>query len=153
MGLLQKLSKKSRSPNSSSSYFLTHNYEGVQGEHPDNDRRTKLEWIKNLHYHMNISVKPYREIWVWMDWFSIPHTDKVGAPLGLSEILTLLPLPNPHSHLSLYSFSPTGKPYSSTPQGGPLQSHPFDRKLYASLQPRDPSRTLREALPDSLQGE
>jgi len=70
LGLLQVLKKGGQVPNSASSYFIAHNWEGADGETADNKEGTKLLFLQN--FHANLAISASREIWVWFDFFSIP---------------------------------------------------------------------------------
>ena len=79
LGLLQVLKKGTHAPNSASSYFIAHNWEGFDGETADNKESTKLFFLQN--FHANLAISASREIWLWFDLFSIPsHPGRRQTP-------------------------------------------------------------------------
>ena len=59
-------------PRGSSTYFVSHNWESA--DHPDNDKGTKLAWLKNIKGHLRIHTD--REVWIWFDYFSVPQKNR-----------------------------------------------------------------------------
>jgi hypothetical protein len=65
LDLLDVLTKSSLAPNSAFSYFISQNWECFgSSPHPDNNRSTKLHWLKNIRAHLGIPAD-LSEIWIW----------------------------------------------------------------------------------------
>jgi len=80
VGWLEMLTPTSHSPASSNSYFISQNWEGMDGsgvggapgsKHPDNAINTKAYWLKNIKKHFSIPEEG--KIWIWFDVFSVPQ--------------------------------------------------------------------------------
>ena len=52
--MLQVLTRDSEEPNSAHTFFVSQNWEGEDGLHPDNENKTKLGFLKNLREHLSI---------------------------------------------------------------------------------------------------
>lgn len=73
-GLLQELTRGSRTPDGASTYFVSQTWEATDGSHPDNERNTKLRWLQNI--KSNMRLQKGREVWIWFDIFSIPQKSR-----------------------------------------------------------------------------
>ena len=63
---------RTQAPRGSSTYFVSHDWES--DDHPDNDEGTKLAWLQMVKSHLRIFSD--REIWIWLDFFSIPQKNR-----------------------------------------------------------------------------
>ena len=61
-GLLQELTRGSRTPDGASTYFVSQTWEAADGSHPDNERNTKLKWLQNIKHNMRLQKG--RELWM-----------------------------------------------------------------------------------------
>merc|ERR1711871_1112430 len=83
LNLLEVLSRGSDQPNPAHTFFVSQNWEGENGEHPDNEENTKLNFLKRLRQHCAIGE---RRIWIWFDIFSIPQADRRKQLLAIDSI-------------------------------------------------------------------
>ena len=64
-GKLDVLTTTSTIPNSAFTFFISQNWDTLTTvAHPDNDRNTKLLWLKNLYHHMNLP-DTVTDVWIW----------------------------------------------------------------------------------------
>ena len=82
-GILELLSRDSDQPNPAHTFFISQNWEGNDGGHPDNEKQTKLGFLKNFREHC--SVGDHRT-WIWLDIFSIPQADRKKQLLAIDSI-------------------------------------------------------------------
>ena len=64
---LDILTATTTNPSSAFTYFISQNWETFgDAPHPDNNRNTKISWLKNLPTHMKLPTS-IDEVWVWWD--------------------------------------------------------------------------------------
>ena len=107
-------------PNGASTYFVSQNWES--NDHPDNDEGTKLKWLKKVKPHLRIHSE--REIWIWMDIFSIPQKDRddqrkaiISLPHYTQLCTRILPLVRDANRWEELYNKPPSKLYSGQVRG------------------------------------
>ena len=85
-GDLEKLTPLSSAPSSAFTYFVSQNWETFGADpHPDNERNTKLRWLKNLRQHMCLP-ESVAEVWIWWDVLSIPQRNRVEQVKAIQSL-------------------------------------------------------------------
>ena len=86
LDVLEVLTTRSRAPCSAFAYFVSQNWESFgTSPHPDNQRSTKLNWLKNIRTHLGITAN-LPELWIWWDLVSVPQRNAKEQKLAIASL-------------------------------------------------------------------